>query len=92
MDQNDATPARGAKAAASSRSRSRSRHARTRPSLPAAIQDQIGRQLRAAYDDVLKEPVPERFLTLLQQLDQTPAPEPKPDPTAQSPVPQKGRS
>lgn len=90
MDQNDTTPARGAKSAASSRSGQR--RARTSPSLPSAIQDHIGRQLRAAYDDVVKEPVPERFLTLLQELDQASQPEPKPDPTSPSPAPSKGRT
>lgn len=88
MDQNDATPARGMKAAASSRSRPR--RARTNPSLPSAIQDHIGRQLRAAYEDVLKEPVPDRFLALLQQLDQPAPPEAEPDLTQISHAPEKG--
>ncbi len=30
----------------------------------------IGRQLRAVYDDVAKQPVPERFLALMKQLEQ----------------------
>ncbi len=29
----------------------------------------IGRQLRAVYDDVAKQPVPDRFLDLIKQLD-----------------------
>jgi hypothetical protein len=33
------------------------------------LQDHIGRQLRAIYDEVLDEPVPERFLKLLADLD-----------------------
>lgn len=33
------------------------------------IQSQIGRQLQAVYDEVLHEPVPDRFLKLLQDLD-----------------------
>lgn len=33
------------------------------------IQSQIGRQLQAVYDEVLHEPVPDRFLKLLQKLD-----------------------
>ena len=38
---------------------------------PAAdIQGYIGRQLRAAYDDVAKQPVPERFLDLMRQIEQ----------------------
>jgi Anti-sigma factor NepR len=37
--------------------------------LDRAIQDRIGSHLRAMYDDIKAEPVPERFLDLLQQLD-----------------------
>ena len=29
----------------------------------------IGRQLRAVYDDVAKQPIPDRFLALMQQLE-----------------------
>ena len=34
------------------------------------VQEQIGRRLAAAYDEVLRQPVPERFLLLLDRLDQ----------------------
>jgi len=37
------------------------------------VQEQIGRRLAAAYDEVLRQPVPERFLLLLDQLDQAAA-------------------
>ncbi len=33
------------------------------------FQDHIGRQLRAVYDDVLSQPVPDRFRALLETLD-----------------------
>jgi hypothetical protein len=33
------------------------------------ISDQIGRQLRSVYNDVLAQPVPDRFLDLLKDLD-----------------------
>jgi len=33
------------------------------------VQGHIGRQLRAVYDEVLHQPIPERFLELLSQLD-----------------------
>ena len=44
------------------------------PSTPDAIvaadlQVQIGRQLRAVYDEVVEEGVPERFLRLLEELE-----------------------
>jgi Anti-sigma factor NepR len=48
------------------------------PNLPAPPQDatlapdlqvQIGRQLRAVYDEVVEEGVPERFLRLLEELE-----------------------
>lgn len=34
------------------------------------IQHQIGDQLRSMYDDVLREPVPDRFLALLKRLEE----------------------
>lgn len=33
------------------------------------IQDAIGRSLRAHYDDLVKAPVPDRFLVLLAELE-----------------------
>jgi Anti-sigma factor NepR len=33
------------------------------------IQSYIGSQLRAVYDDVVKQPIPDRFLELMRQLD-----------------------
>jgi len=33
------------------------------------LQEHIGRQLQALYNEVLEEPVPERFLTLLSELE-----------------------
>ncbi len=33
------------------------------------ISDQIGRQLRSVYNDILAQPVPDRFLDLLKKLD-----------------------
>ena len=35
------------------------------------VQCEIGRQLKAFYDDVISEPVPDRFLELLQQLEKS---------------------
>ncbi len=37
------------------------------------LQAFIGRQLQATYDEVLNEPVPDRFLDLLRQLEGDPA-------------------
>jgi hypothetical protein len=37
--------------------------------LEADLQAQIGRQLRAVYDEVLNEGVPDRFLRLLEELE-----------------------
>jgi hypothetical protein len=36
---------------------------------PADVQAYIGRQLRAVFDDVAKQPVPQRFLDLMRQLE-----------------------
>jgi hypothetical protein len=35
------------------------------------VQGEIGRQLRAVYDDIISEPIPDRFLELLQQLEKS---------------------
>jgi len=46
------------------------------------VQGHIGRQLRAVYDEVLHQPIPDRFLELLSRLDDI-APEELPSsPTA----------
>ena len=37
--------------------------------VPADMQQFIGRQLRAVYDDVAKQPIPDRFLELMKQLE-----------------------
>jgi hypothetical protein len=37
------------------------------PNVP--IDEHIGRHLKAIYDDVLNQPIPDRFLDLLNQLD-----------------------
>lgn len=68
MDQNNTTSARGAKGRTTEGRRRRSPKAGG--SVQMQAQDHIGRQLRAVYDDVLSQPVPDRFLALLDQLDQ----------------------
>jgi hypothetical protein len=40
-----------------------------KPALLPQLQDHIGRQLRAVYDDVLQQPVPDRFRELMEKLD-----------------------
>lgn len=40
------------------------------PARPADVQAYIGRQLRAVYDDVVKQPIPDRFLDLMKQLEE----------------------
>lgn len=42
---------------------------RTPPSLDAAVQSHIGRRLRSIFDEVASQPVPDRFLALLDQLE-----------------------
>lgn len=39
---------------------------------PNKIGEQIGEQLRSLYDDVLNQPVPDRFLELLNKLETNP--------------------
>jgi len=35
------------------------------------IQNEIGKHLRAVYDDVINEPVPDKFMELLEKLEQS---------------------
>ena len=39
------------------------------PSLDRAIQERIGDSLRAMYDDLVQQPVPDRFVELLSRLE-----------------------
>jgi hypothetical protein len=39
------------------------------PRLDRAIQTRIGDQLRAMYDDLMEQPVPDRFKDLLARMD-----------------------
>ena len=39
------------------------------PSLDRAIQSRIGDQLRAMYDNLMEQPIPDRFSELLGQLE-----------------------
>jgi hypothetical protein len=41
--------------------------------LNAEIQSRIGHQLRAMYDDVVRQGVPDRFAELIRKLDTSPA-------------------
>ena len=44
-------------------------HAGSEPALDRNVQARIGDNLRAMYDDLLQQPVPDRFKDLLGQLD-----------------------
>jgi hypothetical protein len=41
------------------------------PKMDPRIQREIGKHLRAHYDDVINEPVPEKFLELLAELERS---------------------
>jgi len=43
----------------------------TDPKLDSGSQKRIGDQLRAMYDELMQQPVPDRFRDLLDQLDKT---------------------
>jgi len=47
----------------------RSSSVRTGPALNRDVQTKIGQQLRAIYDDVVDQGVPDRFVELLRNLD-----------------------
>lgn len=40
-----------------------------KPVLEAKVQAELGKKLQQVYSDVISEPVPDRFLNLLDQLD-----------------------
>ena len=40
------------------------------PMIPRLVQDALGERLRAMYDIIKAEPVPDRLSALLQQIDQ----------------------
>jgi len=40
------------------------------PALDRAVQARIGEKLRAMYDELLEQPVPDRFKSLIDQLGQ----------------------
>lgn len=37
-------------------------------SLPSELQGQLGKRLRESYSDLVKQPVPDKFLLLLEEL------------------------
>lgn len=43
-------------------------------SIPNELQGQLGQRLREAYSELVSEPVPDRFVQLLQQLKQKESP------------------
>ncbi|WP_018267324.1 MULTISPECIES: NepR family anti-sigma factor [Methylosinus] len=53
-------------------SRRPARSARAKAAETSDLGEQIGEQLRGLYDDVLSQPVPDRFLELLNRLESDP--------------------
>ncbi len=43
----------------------------TAPRIDPRIQREIGKHLRAHYEDVVNEPIPDKFIELLQKLEQS---------------------
>jgi Anti-sigma factor NepR len=41
------------------------------PAINPRVQREIGKHLRAHYDDLVSEPVPDRFIELLRQLEKS---------------------
>lgn len=44
-------------------------------SLDPRVQERIGRQLKAYYDDIVKQPVPQHLIDLIEQLEKAEAEE-----------------
>ena len=59
--------------------------------LNAEIQSRIGHQLRAMYDDVVRQGVPDRFAELIRKLD-VPEPDPQVADTGDQTIKNDGRS
>jgi hypothetical protein len=47
----------------------KARTSRKKPAISHEIQGQIGERLRSMYGDLKAEPIPDRFIELLKQLD-----------------------
>lgn len=63
---------RGAAGTRSSSSRAEKPKAKGgKPNLDRGLQDHIGHKLRTIYDEVVKEPVPDQFLDLLNKLEKS---------------------
>jgi anti-sigma factor NepR-like protein len=58
--------------------------------LNAEIQSRIGHQLRAMYDDVVRQGVPDRFAELIRKLD-VPQPDPHVEETGDQAIKNDGR-
>ena len=43
-------------------------YVKTTAGLPAELQGQLGKRLRELYSDLVKQPVPDKFLMLLEEL------------------------
>jgi hypothetical protein len=73
----------GAIEAAASRGKSGGSQMRSKPSPQHKIGEQIGKELRAIYDDVLHEPIPDRFRVLMDRLgEELASTAPAPGPTS----------
>lgn len=44
---------------------------RGKPAMDPKVQQAIGKRLRAVYDDVINEPVPDKFMELLAKLERS---------------------
>ncbi|MEN0040272.1 MAG: NepR family anti-sigma factor [Pseudomonadota bacterium] len=42
-----------------------------KPVLEAKVQAELGKKLQQVYSDIISEPVPDRFLNLLEQLEES---------------------
>lgn len=75
LDEGDATHQPAAIPVAARAGTPKSRNAGRGAKLEPELQEYIGRELQTIYADVLSQPVPERFLELLRELDTKKAPQ-----------------
>ena len=66
-------PGGARKSGAGMRTETQGRSEGARTGVDPRIQTEIGKHLRAIYDDVISEPVPSKFMDLLEQLERSSA-------------------
>jgi hypothetical protein len=60
-------------------------------SKPFPVHEHVGRRLKEMFDEVTTQPIPDKFVKLLQELEHRQSDQPPPDPTESPPSKRKPR-